>query len=865
MSFNFKLKNTNVSCAPMYNSQNPNQIYGYLCNPQQRRFEGFQNASPSPVKDGVYIDTPQITLITNNGYNATGQFLSRYSPDFTQIFFDSRTPISGANGSAQQGQVTSPLPVIGSTVEGPFVQPGTRVVNVQKTDTMPGNPYVAGYTVTLNQPLANVNETLGAFLAYRLSAPVAPAPSATAVTLYQNCDKSGWARNLPGVGTFKADVDYPADASYIMVPAGFRATIYTGVLSGQSKVIDENQAYIFCNDGSWANDSIKSIVVTSSTAPVPVPAPRPVPAPISLIAPVVLAPAPGPSNTYDNAVTYNEGDKVSFNGSLYSLTKFIGAAGYAPTYKPQNWANLTNPALNYKDGLPYSNDILYDAGNIVTLDGTAYILKEFIGGAGYVPGSNPNWALLNPRVVPAPAPAPAPSSTAVTLYQNCDRSGWARNLPGVGTFKADVDYPADASYIVVPAGFRATIYTGVLSGQSKVINENQAYIFCNDGSWANDSIKSIVVTSSVAPVPVPAPAPVRVRVPTERFNPSTIGGLQIWLDSADETTVTLSSGNVAAWMDKSGNSNHFSVAPTFIPPSYKNINSGITFTSKQVMISTAPVTTNKNTTVFFVGNVASRNTDFDYILAFAQKDHAFRWNPRNNFGDSNNNDFAPDTGYIVNGQPSRVKYDFTQMALVNFVVANGGSGQLTLSTNKTFGGDRFFKGVIYELLIFNSPLSAAQTQQIQTYLMSKWNLPGIATGYTCPPGMLQRTTDSQNGSCLAPCNSTNGGSNTFNYGPKNGGYPTNRRSGADRCADLNNGTDQSQAFAARTSNWPPLAGGDPSCFVNGKFESAGMKLYTQADCENVIGGNYYPTDHTPGYGECLYPEGGSHSYTCRRQ
>jgi hypothetical protein len=204
------------------------------------------------------------------------------------------------------------------------------------------------------------------------------------------------------------------------------------------------------------------------------------------------------------------------------------------------------------------------------------------------------------------------------------------------------------------------------------------------------------------------------------------------------------------------------------------------------------------------------------------------------------------------------------MALVNFVVANGGSGQLTLSTNKTFGGDRFFKGTIYELLIFNSPLTSAQTQQIQMYLMSKWNLPGFASGYSCPPGMTQTPEDLQNGTCLAPCNSTRGGSNIYNYGPKYGGYPLNRRSGADRCADLGNGTDQTQAFVTRTSNWPPVTNGDPSCFVNGKFESAGMKLYTKNDCENVIGGNFYPTDHTPGYGECLYPEGGSHSYTCRR-
>jgi hypothetical protein len=75
--------------------------------------------------------------------------------------------------------------------------------------------------------------------------------------------------------------------------------------------------------------------------------------------------------------------------------------------------------------------------------------------------------------------------------------------------------------------------------------------------------------------------------------------------------------------------------------------------------------------------------------------------------------------------------------------------------------------------------------------------------YTCPPGWLQLPIDADNGKCVAPCSSTEGGSNTFYYGPDYGGYPLNRRSGEDRCIDLNNGSDQSGAFDIRSPVWPP--------------------------------------------------------------
>ena len=156
--------------------------------------------------------------------------------------------------------------------------------------------------------------------------------------------------------------------------------------------------------------------------------------------------------------------------------------------------------------------------------------------------------------------------------------------------------------------------------------------------------------------------------------------------------------------------------------------SGINFNSNQVMISSSPVSTDSNTTIFFVGNVNNLSDDFDYILGFSQQDLSFRWNPRNNFGDNSSGDFSADSGYTINGVVgANGTKNFNNKTLVNFVVQNGGSGQLTLSTDVNFGGDRFFKGVINELIIFNTPLSATQISQIQSYLAIKWNLQIISS------------------------------------------------------------------------------------------------------------------------------------------
>jgi hypothetical protein len=237
--------------------------------------------------------------------------------------------------------------------------------------------------------------------------------------------------------------------------------------------------------------------------------------------------------------------------------------------------------------------------------------------------------------------------------------------------------------------------------------------------WYN--ISDFAVAPVIAPAPFIAPPPVIAPAPVVApFDVTKMTGAQLWLDSKDQSTVVLSGSNVSQWNDKSSNSNNFTVQANFNPPSYIDINSGVQFNSKQVMISAKPVTTNSNTNIFFVGNVFNNKDDFDYIVGFTQQDLSFRWNPRNGFGDNNSGDFSMDSGYIINGGTGTK--DFSKRALVNFVVQSGGSGQLTLSTDKNFGGDRFFKGVMCEFIVFNTPLTPTQIQEIQGYLAWKWGI-----------------------------------------------------------------------------------------------------------------------------------------------
>lgn len=58
------------------------------------------------------------------------------------------------------------------------------------------------------------------------------------------------------------------------------------------------------------------------------------------------------------------------------------------------------------------------------------------------------------------------------------------------------------------------------------------------------------------------------------FLPSSITGLNLWLDATDSSTITQSTSRVSQWNDKSGNSRHFTQATSSEQPSYETTGFG---------------------------------------------------------------------------------------------------------------------------------------------------------------------------------------------------------------------------------------------------------------------------------------------------
>ena len=129
------------------------------------------------------------------------------------------------------------------------------------------------------------------------------------VTVGEHCAaNAGWQRTVPGAGTFYADEDFPAGASYIVVPA--RTTAELTNAGGQVQTVVGPNEFNFCSRGGF-NDNVKKIVVYLTGFK--------------------------PAEPYDNGKIYAGGDRVIFQDSTYMLPNAIGGAGYYPGYPNAGW------------------------------------------------------------------------------------------------------------------------------------------------------------------------------------------------------------------------------------------------------------------------------------------------------------------------------------------------------------------------------------------------------------------------------------------------------------------------------------------------------------------------------------------------
>ena len=83
------------------------------------------------------------------------------------------------------------------------------------------------------------------------------------------------------------------------------------------------------------------------------------------------------------------------------------------------------------------------------------------------------------------------SGPLARVNEHCAKdNGWIRDLPGIGVFKAGEHFPADSSYITVPAGLIAYLVNG--RGETQTVLGPGEFNFCHRGGF-NDGVREITI------------------------------------------------------------------------------------------------------------------------------------------------------------------------------------------------------------------------------------------------------------------------------------------------------------------------------------------------------------------------------------
>lgn len=254
-------------------------------------------------------------------------------------------------------------------------------------------------------------------------------------------------------------------------------------------------------------------------------------------------------------------------------------------------------------------------------------------------------------------------------------------------------------------------------------------------------------TTSIISLP-PFPNAPREKIATQAslFQPTQISGTYLWLDASTPNNFTFSSGaNISTWIDRSGNSYTATAANN---PTYDSVNKRVLFqtSSSQYMSNTVAPLTLAQRSFFFVIEDVTYSFVGGYMAIIPNPTSGTDYQTTTGLTIENNIGFkfyGNSGGYdnrIVGAAAPNAKGIYSEVfgSLSGTTYLNGTAGS-TSNANYTPGtssgyalGARWNNGIsapyinayYYEVLVYNTPLSTTQRQQIEGYLAWKWNLQG---------------------------------------------------------------------------------------------------------------------------------------------
>jgi len=354
------------------------------------------------------------------------------------------------------------------------------------------------------------------------------------------------------------------------------------------------------------------------------------------------------------------------------------------------------------------------------------------------------------------------------------------------------------------------------------------------------------------------------------FQPVDITGCQFWLDAADTTSLVLSGTSVTTWKDKSGNAYNATggVSPTYVSNSQNGIGI-VSFNGANNYLLSSLTINAASHTMFIVHNptyvnTSDKNNDTS-ILRF-QNTLGFIVFPYNN---------GARYGYINSFGPSGI---FGQLPegdvagvynIIDAVIASGSqqtyrNGSLVASYNATLNStssdtlslgafgvspyqQQYYGGSVAEIIIYDSPLTTSQRQQVESYLAWKWGLrsilPSTSSGYLLPSYAVMFTPKSISGLQLwldAADTSTvllSSGTNVSTWIDKSG-YGNNMLLSAGTVTYVNSNTINFQSGGIlQTSNYITITSGLSFIFIVCQATALSYSFGYALACSDIAGGD----------------------------
>jgi hypothetical protein len=244
-----------------------------------------------------------------------------------------------------------------------------------------------------------------------------------------------------------------------------------------------------------------------------------------------------------------------------------------------------------------------------------------------------------------------------------------------------------------------------------------------------------------AQLPTTHPFKLAAPINTSVFSPSSLTGLQLWLDGADPLATGTAPANgtsITTWADKSGSNNSGTLNGT--APTYLSSEQAVNFSAQNGFYSLPISASSSNESIFFVGTATSAPASVQNVVGASDIggrnmgiwwDRSALWNGANGVGSytyTSNGSISLNVKFLA----ENITSNLTMTAYVNGG-SNAFSSAASLTAGRTtqLGGSyvdntQYYRSVQYinEVIIFNRPLSADDRQTVEGYLAWKWGLQG---------------------------------------------------------------------------------------------------------------------------------------------